>query len=238
MSLAPLASPLVPPLRVLAIETSTTLASVALVEGGQIVLERAHVRPKQSAERLLPLIAELLSEAGWERGSLTRLGVSVGPGSFTGLRVGIACAQGLSLGLGIPLVGVSSLSALARAVPDAVPGVRCAVLDARRAEVFAAAYAAGPRAAELLAPAALPAATARETLAAGLDPGAPIVWVGSGLALLGLEPTVRSPATQEPSAGAVGLLAEALDPSENPALPVYIRDAGATLPNLGAPVQH
>ena len=227
-------------MRVLAIETSTTLASVALVEAGQIVLERAHARPKQSAERLLPLIAELLSEAGWERASLVRIGVSVGPGSFTGLRVGIACAQGLSLGLGIPLVGVSSLSALARAVPDDLPGVRCAILDARRAEVFAAAYAAGPRAAEVLAPAALAVATARGTLADALGgaAGAAVVWVGSGLSLLGVTPSICTPATQEPSAGAVGLLAEELDPAENPALPVYIRDAGATLPNLGAPAQH
>jgi tRNA threonylcarbamoyladenosine biosynthesis protein TsaB len=228
-------------LRVLAIETSTALASVALVEAGQIVLERAHVRPKQSAERLLPLIAELLSEAGWERGSLSRIGVSVGPGSFTGLRVGIACAQGLSLGLGIPLVGVSSLCALARAVPDELPGVRCTILDARRAEVFAAAYAAGPRAAEVVAPAALAIASARDTLAAALGAAAaatPLVWVGSGLGLIGVTPSICIPATQEPSAGAVGLLAEGLEPAENPALPVYIRDAGATLPNLGAAAQH
>lgn len=227
-------------MRVLAIETSTTAASasVALVEAGKIVLERASARPKQSAERLLPLIAELLSEAGWERGSLSRIGVSVGPGSFTGLRVGIACAQGLSLGLGIPLVGVSSLCALARAVPDDLPGVRCTILDARRAEVFAAVYAAGPRAAEVVAPAALPCATARDTLAARLGTATPTVWVGSGLGLIGVEPSICIPATQEPSAGAVGLLAEVLDPAESPALPVYIRDAGATLPNLGAPAQH
>jgi len=222
--------------RVLGIETSTTQASVALLEGGRVVLERSSARPKQSAERLLPLIAELLSELGWQRGSLQRIGVSVGPGSFTGLRVGIACAQGLSLGLGVPLVGVTSLQAMARAVPDAVPGVRCAVLDARRAEVFAAAYAAGPRAAEVRPPMALPIATARETLAGQLT--SPIVWIGSGLTLLGATPGISGPGTLEPSAAAVGLLAEELDPATNPALPVYIRDAGATLPDLGAPAQH
>ena len=65
-------------MRILGIETSTVAgaASVALIEGGKVVLERAHVRPKQSAERLLPLIAELLSEVGWQRTSLDRLGVS------------------------------------------------------------------------------------------------------------------------------------------------------------------
>jgi len=223
-------------MRVLGIETSTTSVSVALVERGQVILERAHDRPKQSAERLLPLIAELLSEAGWPRRSLERLGVSVGPGSFTGVRVGIACAQGLSLGLGVPLVGVTSLRAMARAVPLSLPGVRCAVLDARRAEVFAAGYAAGPRAVQVLRPQAVPALGAAQTLQAQL--AAPVVWVGSGLGLIGLVPSVVLPGTEEPAAGSVGLLAEELEPDENPALPVYIRDAGATLPNLGAPAQH
>lgn len=223
-------------MRVLAIETSASQASVALLERGQVVVTRAHARPKQSAERLLPLIAELLSEAGWPRTSVARIGVAVGPGSFTGLRVGIACAQGLSLGLDVPLVGVSSLAAMARAVPDAIAGLRCPVLDARRSEVFTAAYRAGPRAAELLAPIAVAIADARELLAQQLP--APLVWIGSGLGLLQLSPTFSSPATETPSAAAVGLLAEELDPAENPALPVYIRDAGATLPDLGAPAQH
>jgi tRNA threonylcarbamoyladenosine biosynthesis protein TsaB len=222
--------------RVLGIETSTSQASVALLEGGQVVLERASARPKQSAERLLPLISELLSEAGWLRESIERIGVSVGPGSFTGLRVGIACAQGLSLGLGVPLVGVSSLRAMARAVPADLPGVRCAVLDARRAEVFAAAYATGPRAAEVLAPLALPTATALGTLTSQL--ASPILWLGSGLLLLGATPSFAGSGTVEPMAAAVGLLAEELDPATNPALPVYIRDAGATLPDLGAPARH
>jgi tRNA threonylcarbamoyladenosine biosynthesis protein TsaB len=222
--------------RILGIETSTTQASVALLEGGKVVLERSSARPKQSAERLLPLIAELLGEAGWERSSLDRLAVSVGPGSFTGLRVGIACAQGLSLGLGVPLVGVGSLRAMARAVPDDLPGVRCAVLDARRGEVFVAAYATGPRAAEVLPPVALPTASALEAL--GVQLQGPVAWIGSGLILLGRTPSCSTPATLEPSASAVGLLAEQLDPATNPALPVYIRDAGATLPDLGAPAQH
>lgn len=219
-------------MRVLAIETSISLASVALVEGGSLVLSRSHPRPKQSAERLLPMIAELLAEAGWQRRDLERLGVSVGPGSFTGLRVGIACAQGLSLGLGIPLLGVTSLRAMARAVPESIPGVRCPCLDARRSEVFVGGYGPGPRAPELLAPLALPGGSAAEVLAAQLvSPSpSPLVWVGSGLSLLGIAPAFSSPETEEPSAHAVGLLAEELDPAECPPLPVYVRDAGATLP--------
>jgi len=221
--------------RTLGIETSTSQTSVALLENGQLVLARAHLRPKQSAERLLPLIAELLAEAGWPRASLDRIGVSVGPGSFTGLRVGMACAQGLSLGLGIPLLGVTSLQAMARAVPDAIPGLRCAILDARRGEVFAAAHQPGPGAVQVLAPAALLATSAQALLSQKL--GAPIAWVGSGLSLLNLPASFSSPETEEPGAGAVGLLAEELEPGEEPPLPVYIRDVGATLPDLGAPAR-
>jgi tRNA threonylcarbamoyladenosine biosynthesis protein TsaB len=220
----------------LGIETSTSQAAAALVEAGRVVSQRTHLRPKQSAEQLLPMIAELLAEAGWSRTALDRIGVSVGPGSFTGLRVGIACAQGLALGLGVPLVGVTSLQAMARAVPDFIPGLRCPLLDARRGEVFAAAHRAGPRAAQELAPLALPVATARETLLRTLTQ--PIVWIGSGLSLLGDEPGFRSVETEQPSATAVGQLAEELEPSDYPAIPVYVRDAGATLPDLGAPARH
>jgi tRNA threonylcarbamoyladenosine biosynthesis protein TsaB len=214
--------------RVLAIETSTSLASVALVEAGKLVLLRSHVRPKQSAERLLPMIAEILAEAGWQRADIERLGVSLGPGSFVGLRVGIACAQGLALGLGVPLVGVTSLRAMARLVPDSIPGLRCPLLDARRREVFAGAYGAGQLAPEHLAPLALPAAEAEAALTAQLS--GPLVWIGSGLSLAGLAPTFSSPETDEPSAHAVGLLAEELNADECPPIPVYVRDAGATLP--------
>ncbi|HYP89486.1 MAG TPA: tRNA (adenosine(37)-N6)-threonylcarbamoyltransferase complex dimerization subunit type 1 TsaB [Polyangiaceae bacterium] len=223
-------------MRVLGIETSTSQASAALVEGGRVVKSLAHPRPKQSAERLLPMIAELLAEVGWSRSSLDRIGVALGPGSFTGLRVGIACAQGLALGLGVPLLGVTSPRAMARAVPDSILGLRCAILDARRGEVFAAAHQAGPLAAEALAPLALPIATAHAKLVELLE--GPLVWVGSGLSLLGLEPSFASPESNEPSAGAVGQLAETLSPDEHPATPVYVRDAGATLPDLGAPAPH
>jgi tRNA threonylcarbamoyladenosine biosynthesis protein TsaB len=225
-----------PSVRVLGIETSTSQASAALIEAGQVIASRACTRPKQSAEQLLPMIAELLAATGWSRSALDRIGVSVGPGSFTGLRVGIACAQGLALGLGIPLLGVTSLRTMARAVPASMLGTRCALLDARRGEVFAAAYQAGPRAAEVLAPLALPAADARASLERAL--ATPIVWVGSGLALAGIEAGFRAPETDEPSATAVGLLAEELEPSEHPPIALYVRDAGATLPDLGPPALH
>jgi tRNA threonylcarbamoyladenosine biosynthesis protein TsaB len=222
-------------MRVLAIETSTSLASVALVEGGMLVLGRSHARPKQSAEKLLPMIAELLAEAGWQRSSIERLGVSIGPGSFTGLRVGIACAQGLALGLDIPLLGVTSLRAMARLVPDSLPGVRCPVLDARRSEVFAAAYGSGPGTPELLEPQAFAVQQAVAAVSARLTSPSPLVWIGSGCALLGIEPTYSSTETDGPSALSVGLLAGELDAEDCPPIPVYVRDAGASLPPARSP---
>lgn len=223
-------------MRVLGIETSKSQASVALIEGGALVLSREATGPKQSAERLLPMIAELLAESSWSKTSLARIGVSVGPGSFTGLRVGIACAQGLALGLDVPLVGVTSLAAMARCVPPSVSGLRCPVLDARRDEVFVGAYAEGVKVREELPPQALPRASGRAELERRL--GASIAWIGAGVSLIGAEPSFVSPETCEPSALGVGLLATELDPAEHPAVPVYVRDAGATLPNLGAPTPH
>jgi tRNA threonylcarbamoyladenosine biosynthesis protein TsaB len=219
--------------RVLGIETSTSQASIALIENGQLVLARESARPKQSAERLLPMIAELLEAAAWPRGSLDRIGVSLGPGSFTGLRIGIACAQGLALGLGVPLLGVTSLRAMARAVPARIPGLRCAVLDARRAEVFVGGYSGEPGTAEVIAPLALSCNTARESIERRLPPL--LVWIGSGLQLLGLTASFSSAETEAPSAHAIGLLAEELEPADCPPTPVYVRDAGATLPDLPAP---
>lgn len=216
-------------MRVLSIETSTSRAGVALVDAGRLVFSRAHERPKQSAERLLPLVAEALAEAGWLKSSLDRLGVSVGPGSFTGLRVGIACAQGLALGLDRPLLGVTSLHAMTRMVPTSILGVRCALLDARRSEVFAGAYRG---AAQVLAPSAFPIETARESIERLV--AEPVAWIGSGTALLGLRSDWSSVEADDPSAAGVGFLTEELEPECYPAIPVYVRDAGATLPVLPA----
>jgi tRNA threonylcarbamoyladenosine biosynthesis protein TsaB len=95
------------------------------------------------ATRLLPLASRLLSDAGLGWGAVERIAVGVGPGTFTGLRIGVATARGVAQSLGVELVGVSSLLALSHAVrtqrPDDVVGV-LAVIDARRDEVFVAIY--------------------------------------------------------------------------------------------------
>jgi tRNA threonylcarbamoyladenosine biosynthesis protein TsaB len=139
--------------RILGIESSSARGSVALVEGGKLVAALEHEHPNAHAESLLAMVEELLASAGFAKSSLDRLGVGVGPGSFTGLRVGIALAEGMSLGLDRPLFGIGALRAMARGVPNEFPGPRCALLDARRSELFAAAYALDG--AEIAAPAAI-----------------------------------------------------------------------------------
>jgi tRNA threonylcarbamoyl adenosine modification protein YeaZ len=125
----------------LGIETSSPRGSVALTDGVAPLAELSHDQAEGHAERLLPLIEQLCQSVQIERHQLERIAVGLGPGSFTGLRVGIALAQGLALGLSIPVVGVPSLAALSwegqrRCQEDWVG----AVLDARRGELFFAIY--------------------------------------------------------------------------------------------------
>jgi tRNA threonylcarbamoyladenosine biosynthesis protein TsaB len=130
----------------LAIETSSPRGSVALCADGKVIAERHHQRADAHAEALLPLLDELLRDAGIQRFDLTRIAVGVGPGSFTGLRVGIALAQGLATGLGKPALGVPSLASLAWSKGGPVgPELVGALLDARRGELFFSAFDASHR---------------------------------------------------------------------------------------------
>jgi len=108
---------------------------------------------KGQAERLMPLIAEVLASGGAAPGALDAIGVGIGPGNFTGVRIAVAAARGLALALGIPAVGVSRLEALAFGLPRPLAVVE----DARRGEVYVQAFdAAGADAPLLLARADLP----------------------------------------------------------------------------------
>jgi tRNA threonylcarbamoyladenosine biosynthesis protein TsaB len=214
--------------RTLGIETSTRRGSVALLEDGRVVGYQEHEEPNSHAERVLPLVERALAEAGWPKTSLDRLGVGVGPGSFTGLRVGIALAEGLSVGLDRPLIGVGSLLAMAHGALSARPnGPCCALLDARREELFAAVYLDGTR--ELHAPVALPIEHLPEFLR---DFGA-VTVVGEVARELAVGPHyLADPMLDLPHARWVAALAAELDESAYPPEPQYVRGIGATLPNL------
>jgi len=141
-------------MRVLGIDTATRQASVALWENGVAVARARADQPKQHAERLLSLVQEAIASAGWPKGSLDLVACGTGPGSFTGVRVGIATAKGISLGLARPIVAVGSLEAMARSFRwDAE--VLVAMIDAKKGEVFLAAYDRGET--PLLGPTHLPA---------------------------------------------------------------------------------
>jgi tRNA threonylcarbamoyladenosine biosynthesis protein TsaB len=142
---------------VLAIDTSSSITAVALVEGARVLSEDDSPSEHKHGETLLPRVQQVLKAGGVELAQLQAIAVGVGPGSFTGLRVGLATAKGLSLATGTPIRGVSSLRVLARGLhDDGGVGDRplLTVLDAHKGEVFVAGYRAGEGGAltEVLAP--------------------------------------------------------------------------------------
>jgi tRNA threonylcarbamoyladenosine biosynthesis protein TsaB len=165
--------------RILAFDTASRATAVALATAGG-VWERRDDPPRGErpahATRLLPLIAAVMSEAGVDWPEIDRIAVGLGPGTFTGLRIGVATAKALGQASGAPLVGVSTLHALADGAsgpeeagePDR--DVVLAMLDARRGEVYAGAWSMrGLQAPALLAPRALSPQALGEALA-GLGP--------------------------------------------------------------------
>lgn len=124
---------------ILAIDTATLVSSVALAGSGRLLAELTLQLKKTHSERLMPHIEKFLALADTDKAALTAVAVSIGPGSFTGLRIGLATAKALAYGLGIPLVGVSSLAALAYGCP--APGVLLApTMDAQKGNIYIACY--------------------------------------------------------------------------------------------------
>lgn len=190
----------------------------------------AYEAPQGHAERLLATVERLLSEAGWHREQLDRIGVGVGPGSFTGIRVGVALAQGIGLGLDRPVLGVGSLRAMCRGVPGDRGGVRIAMLDARKGDVFAAIH--DEDGAERVAPFVLPGARAEAWLEQQLALLGAGILVGEAAAALGLPGVLRSELTDGPHAISVAQVALEAPPGAAPPEPAYVREADAIKPNL------
>lgn len=125
----------------LALDTSTPWVSVAVHDGRRVLHAARAERAMQHGEQLAPMLAAALEAAGVARTDLTRIAVGVGPGPFTGLRVGLVTARTLGFALGIPVLGVLSLDVLAaRARREGVEEPLVATIDARRKELFWAAY--------------------------------------------------------------------------------------------------
>ena len=124
---------------ILAIDTASSVSSVAVASEGKLQAEVTVEAGRTHSETLLSHIEGALSFAGVERSALTGVAVSIGPGSFTGLRIGLATAKAIAYGLDIPLVGISTLAALALAVP--VSDVHTlALMDAQKGNAYAGLY--------------------------------------------------------------------------------------------------
>lgn len=124
---------------VLALETATPQVAVAVLGPGGVLARASADRGMRHAERLVPFVQLTLAEAGVALGELGLVAVDIGPGLYTGLRVGVATANTLAQAAGLGVVGVSSLETLAAGAVG-FPGLVVPVVDARRSEVFAAAY--------------------------------------------------------------------------------------------------
>nr|WP_313520144.1 tRNA (adenosine(37)-N6)-threonylcarbamoyltransferase complex dimerization subunit type 1 TsaB [Brevundimonas diminuta] len=189
---------------------------------------RAEVMAKGHQERLGGLARDAAAEAGGF-GGIDRIGVTVGPGSFTGLRVGLAFALGLGAALNRPVIGVSTLDALAASAP--IGGLVAAVIDARRGQVYARLFRNG---APLGEAEALPLETARDRILAAAG-DARSTLIGSGAALLAETfPELTGAALHPlpaPTPEAVAALTLAADPATSPPQPLYLRAPDATPPS-------
>ncbi len=220
-------------MNVLALDTATAACSVALWSDGTVLARRFATMARGHAEALMPMVEAVMAEAGLAFADLDLVATTVGPGTFTGLRVGLAAARGLALAGGLPIVGVTTLEALAHGTtPEQRRGrALAAALDARRGEVYLQAFDAG------LAPLAPPAVVAP---ADAVLPAGPVALVGDGAPLVAaaLE-RVRNDlevleAPRYPDVAAAAALASrrfASEGAQAPPRPLYLRPPGARPPD-------
>lgn len=221
-------------MKVLVIDTALDACTAAVFDGDRPPAVRQEIMARGHQERLAVLARDAVAEAGGFDG-LARIGVTVGPGSFTGLRVGLAFAQGLGAALGLPVVGLSTLDALAASVPaEDVRGPVAALIDARRGQVYARFWRDG---AGLGPPEPLAVAAAAERIAALTAEGGEVVLVGGGAPVVraalddatAARLSIRPETT--PTAAALARLTIAADPASNPPRPLYLRSPDATPPS-------
>jgi tRNA threonylcarbamoyladenosine biosynthesis protein TsaB len=221
-------------MKILAVDTALSAVSACVLDEGTespdsietIARERGH------AEALLPLIDRVMARVEGGFASLGRAAVTVGPGSFTGLRAGIAAARAIGIACKIPVAGVSTLAALAAPlILEQKPGLVAAAIDARRGNVFFAAF--GPDGRAVLPPRIASAREAVRALGAG-----PVRLAGSGAPLLAHEALAAGTETwidrENPGLDIVfvaklGLLA---DPNLTPPRPFYLAAPGAKAPEV------
>jgi tRNA threonylcarbamoyladenosine biosynthesis protein TsaB len=216
-------------MNILAIDGATGACSVALLSGDAVLSRRSARLDRGQAEILVPMVMDVLDEAGMGFPALDRLAVTVGPGSFTGVRIALATARAMALAADLPLVGVTTLEAYAHGVPAGLRGERSvlAAVDSRRAEPFLQLFGPG------LEPAGLPAAVLPQD-AAALLPGGPVLVVGDAVRqlepFLAALPGVSFAEPDIPDPAVVARLAGGRPVPEVPPRPLYLRAPDVTLP--------
>ena len=162
----------------LGFDTATTACSVALWAGGGVAAHRCVAAAAGHAEMLVPLLREVAAEAGTGLASVDAFAVTIGPGSFTGIRIGLATARGLALAAGRPLIGLSTLEVLAAGVPESErDSPILAALDARRGGLYVQLFDRALR--PLCAPRAASTEALPGLLGERID-GCPLIVTGTG----------------------------------------------------------
>ena len=216
-------------MKILAVDTATAACSAALMSDGEIIAARHEAMMRGHAEALLPMVEAVMAGVAYD--TLGLIAATVGPGAFTGLRVGLAAARGLALAGGLPMIGVTPLEALAHGAGES-RGERSvvAVLNARREEVY---YQPFDGALTPLSPPRVGAAEAVEL------PEGPVLLVGDGADLIpaardGSRAHVETMPLLLPDAAVVAAIAAArFDPTappDSPPEPLYLRSSGAREP--------
>jgi len=221
-------------------DTALEACSVAITASDQVLASHFEVRHRGHAETLLPLIKSLMSDADMSFDDLDMLAVSVGPGTFTGLRIGLSVARGISLAAGKPCLGVTTLEALAASIPVSVAANKDILVaaDARRKEVYYQIfrYTGG---ADFPAPVSEAQAAPVTDINARLDGSRSYIGIGSGCPLLQAagqfdNVDILIPDTeQNPDARLIAKIAAARGLPEHeapPPAPVYLRAPDAKLP--------
>ncbi len=172
-------------MKLLALDTALDACSVAVLDGPAVLAQRSEPMQRGHQERIAPMVAEAMAEAGLGFAELDRIAVAIGPGSFTGVRVGLAFAKATALALDIPCIGIGTLELLAASAPDTegsggAAGLIAAAIDAKRDQVYLQPFRDGEA---LDPPTALDIEAAVARLQA-LGFGAGGALTGSGAALL------------------------------------------------------
>lgn len=200
---------------VLGFDTSAAHCAAAVVSGDRVLAAAHEDMARGQAERLMPLIEQVLADAGIAYHDLAAIGVGTGPGNFTGIRVSVSAARGLALALGIPAIGVSVLEALAHG-PS---GVRIASVPAPRGTIYAQVIGGGGPLAH--GPA--------ESIALECPPRSEPACIGAGADVLAARFAGQVTAPREPLAVAIARIADARRFNLNPPAPtpIYVRPADA-----------